>query len=163
MWLCSTILLWIMHMASEIAIAIAIWVSYKSVCGEHYYCTIIKDKKERWNWPDDNGSDMIFHPMDGISCFTKKNLGPKVIVLLKLYVSIFFGNLRFYRIRCLNFHRFSLILSPNWVYGFIVVFWFHKCPKIWSPNVGLEPTTLRLRVSCSTDWASRANYYSEEV
>jgi hypothetical protein len=28
--------------------------------------------------------------------------------------------------------------------------------KIWSPNVGLEPTTLRLRVSCSTDWASRA-------
>ena len=28
--------------------------------------------------------------------------------------------------------------------------------KIWPPNVGLEPTTLRLRVSCSTDWASRA-------
>ena len=25
-----------------------------------------------------------------------------------------------------------------------------------SPNVGLEPTTLRLRVWCSTDWASRA-------
>ena len=25
-----------------------------------------------------------------------------------------------------------------------------------SPNVGLEPTTLRLRVSCSTDWASQA-------
>ena len=25
-----------------------------------------------------------------------------------------------------------------------------------TPNVGLEPTTLRLRVSCSTDWASRA-------
>ena len=24
------------------------------------------------------------------------------------------------------------------------------------PNVGLEPKTLRLRVSCSTDWASRA-------
>ena len=24
-----------------------------------------------------------------------------------------------------------------------------------SPNVGLEPTTLRLRVWCSTDWASR--------
>ena len=23
--------------------------------------------------------------------------------------------------------------------------------KSWSPNVGLEPTTLRLRVSCSTD------------
>ena len=28
--------------------------------------------------------------------------------------------------------------------------------KFCSPNVGLEPTTLRLRVSCSTDWASRA-------
>ena len=28
--------------------------------------------------------------------------------------------------------------------------------KSYSPNVGLEPTTLRLRVSCSTDWASRA-------
>ena len=25
-----------------------------------------------------------------------------------------------------------------------------------APNVGLEPTTLRLRVSCSTDWASQA-------
>ena len=23
--------------------------------------------------------------------------------------------------------------------------------KVWSPNVGLEPTTLRLRVSCSTN------------
>ena len=33
----------------------------------------------------------------------------------------------------------------------------HICgKKILSPNVGLEPTTLRLRVSCSTDWASRA-------
>ena len=28
--------------------------------------------------------------------------------------------------------------------------------KNYTPNVGLEPTTLRLRVSCSTDWASRA-------
>ena len=28
--------------------------------------------------------------------------------------------------------------------------------KVVAPNVGLEPTTLRLRVSCSTDWASRA-------
>ena len=32
--------------------------------------------------------------------------------------------------------------------------------KIWAPNVGLEPTTLRLRVSCSTDWASRALAYA---
>ena len=34
-----------------------------------------------------------------------------------------------------------------------------------SPNVGLEPTTLRLRVWCSTDWASRADveyrYFTE--
>jgi hypothetical protein len=30
------------------------------------------------------------------------------------------------------------------------------CKNYFSPNVGLEPTTLRLRVSCSTDWASRA-------
>ena len=34
-----------------------------------------------------------------------------------------------------------------------------KEKKNLSPNVGLEPTTLRLRVSCSTDWASRANLY----
>ena len=27
-----------------------------------------------------------------------------------------------------------------------------------APNVGLEPTTRRLRVSCSTDWASRARH-----
>ena len=31
-----------------------------------------------------------------------------------------------------------------------------------TPNVGLEPTTLRLRVSCSTDWASRALMEWEE-
>ena len=30
------------------------------------------------------------------------------------------------------------------------------CGNSWAPNVGLEPTTLRLRVSCSTDWANRA-------
>ena len=29
--------------------------------------------------------------------------------------------------------------------------------KSEAPDVGLEPTTLRLRVSCSTDWANRAN------
>ena len=34
--------------------------------------------------------------------------------------------------------------------------------KFCSPNVGLEPTTLRLRVSCSTDWASRAVYLLKE-
>ena len=29
--------------------------------------------------------------------------------------------------------------------------------------MGLEPTTLRLRVSCSTDWASQAQFLSEHV
>ena len=33
---------------------------------------------------------------------------------------------------------------------------WHRCDEKASPNVGLEPTTLRLRVWCSTDWASRA-------
>ena len=41
-----------------------------------------------------------------------------------------------------------------------------RISKKTSPNVGLEPTTLRLRVSCSTDWASRASvltfYKSQE-
>ena len=32
-----------------------------------------------------------------------------------------------------------------------------------SPNVGLEPTTPRLRVSCSTDWASRALHWMPPV
>ena len=50
------------------------------------------------------------------------------------------------------------------------LFWQVEAHCIWSwaymyvkpqrtnftPNVGLEPTTLRLRVSCSTDWANRA-------
>ena len=35
--------------------------------------------------------------------------------------------------------------------------------KSYSPNVGLEPTTLRLRVSCSTDWASRAVEKTERI
>ena len=35
--------------------------------------------------------------------------------------------------------------------------------KSFAPNVGLEPTTLRLRVSCSTDWASRACCLDVEV
>ena len=34
---------------------------------------------------------------------------------------------------------------------------FERKKKRISPNVGLEPTTPRLRVSCSTDWASRAH------
>ena len=93
----------------------------------------------------------------------KKTLVQKLLFCWNYMFVYFLANVRsiilFYRIRCLNFHRFSLILRPNWVYGFIVVFWFHRSSKIWSPNVGLEPTTLRLRVSCSTDWASRATYW----
>ena len=42
--------------------------------------------------------------------------------------------------------RFSLVYSSQLI----------NAKKDSSPNVGLEPTTLRLRVSCSTDWASRA-------
>ena len=34
---------------------------------------------------------------------------------------------------------------------------FERKKKRISPNVGLEPTTPRLRVSCSTDWANRAD------
>ena len=30
--------------------------------------------------------------------------------------------------------------------------------KIFAPNLGLEPTTLNLRISCYTDWASRARW-----
>ena len=44
--------------------------------------------------------------------------------------------------------------------------WYHlkisdmqNTAKKIAPNVGLEPTTLRLRVSCSTDWASRATRF----
>ena len=34
----------------------------------------------------------------------------------------------------------------------------------FAPNVGLEPTTPRLRVSCSTDWANRADFvYSKQI
>ena len=33
---------------------------------------------------------------------------------------------------------------------------FSKKKKNWSPNKGLEPLTLRLKVWCSTNWANRA-------
>ncbi len=35
--------------------------------------------------------------------------------------------------------------------------------KICAPNVGLEPTTLRLRVSCSTDWASQKKPFLQKT
>ena len=67
---------------------------------------------------------------------------------------------------CLNFMTHFMILhstffhkQPQWLIDRI-------CSNInahysWKlakdqPNAGLEPATLRLRVSCSTDWASRA-------
>ena len=43
-------------------------------------------------------------------------------------------------------HNLLSIKSNDW----------HTSVEKASPNVGLEPTTLRLRVWCSTDWASRA-------
>ena len=36
----------------------------------------------------------------------------------------------------------------------------HKQPKgrkVYAPDMGLEPMTLRLKVWCSTDWANRAH------
>ena len=36
----------------------------------------------------------------------------------------------------------------SWILNFL--------SKIFTPNVGLEPTTLGIRVPCSTDWANRA-------
>lgn len=46
----------------------------------------------------------------------------------------------------------------TWAAGIKVeclIFELH-CPHTASHNVGLEPMTLRLRVSCSTDYASQA-------
>ena len=43
----------------------------------------------------------------------------------------------------------------NWKVSIFLFTGWESFRKVWSPNVGLEPTTLRLRVSCSTNWASR--------
>ena len=64
-------------------------------------------------------------------------------------------------ISCLLDRRFNQLshgaICPRQI-QFDHIFLVEKLPgkKVWSPNVVLEPTTLRLRVSCSTDWASRA-------
>ena len=73
---------------------------------------------------------------------------------------------------CLKLHCTTIKSSNFWLRPFLRAFrpiatsfvlWFflylqlfYTKQKKCSPNVGLEPTTLRLRVSCSTDWASRA-------
>ena len=69
----------------------------------------------------------------------------------------------------------------HWLYGLYIALYYQNAYKvfqtntqrwymsgIWfkmytTPNVGLEPTTPRLRVSCSTDWASRAGGQGAEV
>ncbi len=48
-------------------------------------------------------------------------------------------------------------LLQNWISKVCAAMLQVSKKKKTSPNVGLEPTTLRLRVSCSTDWASRAD------
>ena len=51
--------------------------------------------------------------------------------------------------------KWSLVLNCRGTHKFsIFIFWGIRW-KILSPNVGLKPTTLRLRVSFYTDWASR--------
>ena len=52
-------------------------------------------------------------------------------------------------------HILLTFLSPRC--PFWTIFRDRGCFIKASPNVGLEPTTLRLRVWCSTDWASRAD------
>lgn len=59
---------------------------------------------------------------------------------------------------CLNNH--FIIKTPslsNWGFTFCRVRKYKACPcNQRSPNVWLKPTTLRLRVSCSTTWANWA-------
>ena len=52
-----------------------------------------------------------------------------------------------------TFNAFLNTFIPSFCH--INRFYSENFRKKWSPNVGLEPTTLRLRVSCSTNWASR--------
>ena len=58
-----------------------------------------------------------------------------------------------------TYNSMSIKSSPQ-THGWPCIWWpLSGKKKLRSPNVGLEPTTLRLRVSCSTDWASRAACY----
>ena len=60
---------------------------------------------------------------------------------------------------CPYLHQYLKKYIITIFYGYIfqmVIKMIYFFGKSLSPNVGLEPTTLRLRVSCSTDWASRA-------
>ena len=84
----------------------------------------------------------------------------------KLYITMYSVHL-YWSLQCLYFLLIedSIILWPiyispkNWkkiILSYLAMIWNQKNGiKNWTPNVGLEPTTLRLRVSCSTNWASR--------
>ena len=63
-----------------------------------------------------------------------------------------------------NFHIFNENVQTNtfysnnqWNWGLSIKLMNTKKEK-FEPNVGLEPTTPRLRVSCSTDWANQATH-----
>ena len=63
------------------------------------------------------------------------------------------------RAKISTLHVFQLVSQVNFVvperYYFVrrcaILYFFKRVSVENSPNVGLEPTTLRLRVSCSTD------------
>lgn len=53
-------------------------------------------------------------------------------------------------------NQFGIFSVAQQCHKYFHVFLLKKKWKKFAPNVGLEPTTLGLRVPCSTDWASRA-------
>ena len=55
-------------------------------------------------------------------------------------------------------HSMTCIIPVSQLFKWIQKKYLLNKRKLFAPNVGLEPTTLRLRVSCSTDWASRARW-----
>ena len=58
-------------------------------------------------------------------------------------------------------HSMTCIISFSQLFNWIQKKYLLNKRKIFAPNVGLELTTLWLRVSCSTDWASRARWCTE--
>ena len=62
---------------------------------------------------------------------------------LKTFCSFAFHTFR-------NQHPSSNMVEPAWIKSSF------QMSKRCTPNVGLDPTTLGLRVPCSTDWVSRA-------
>ena len=55
-------------------------------------------------------------------------------------------------------HSMTCLIPVSQLFNWIQKKYLLNKRKIFAPNVGFEPTTLRLRVSCSTDWASRARW-----